>query len=77
MHKIWTDEEITFIREHKTQMTNSQLAKRFGCSEFQLAYAVKKYRLKRSAKEYDMLIDKMLGKEYRPRHYYIGLFPKK
>lgn len=80
MRKTWTDEEITFIREHKTSMTNGQLARKFGCSESQLSYAIKKFRLKRSFKEINMLTDKIMGKEYRPRSYYVGIFtrdPKK
>jgi hypothetical protein len=80
MHKEWTAEEIAFIREYKTRMTNKQLAQRFGCSGSQIAYAIKKYRLKRSYKEMNMLTDKILGKEYQPRPYFIGLFtrdPKK
>jgi DNA-binding Lrp family transcriptional regulator len=76
MPKTWTDQEITFIREHKAQMTNKQLSEKLGCSGTQLSYAIKKYRLKRSFKEINMLTDKIMGREYRPRSYYRQVFTR-
>ena len=77
MAKEWAQEEIDFIRKHKTQMTNKQLAERLGCSEYQLSYAIKKFRLKRTNKEQYDLIDNITGRKWPRPQYYHGLFPKK
>lgn len=77
MGKIWTPEEIDFIKENKTKMKNKWLAKRLGCSESQLAYAIKKYKLQRTSKEYWDLMDNITGRKWPRPQYYHGMFPKK
>ena len=74
MGKIWTKEEIDFIKKHKTRMANKQLAKRLGCSDSQLAYAIKKYRLQRTAREYNELMEFITGEKCITPTYYHGLF---
>ena len=74
MGKIWTKEEIDFIQKYKTQMTNKQLAERLGCSESQVAYAIKKYNLKRTNKEYNDLMEHITGEKCTPPTYIPGLF---
>ena len=76
MGKKWNKEEINFINKYKTKMTNKQLAKRLGCSESQLSYAIKKYRLQRTNKEYYDLIDNITGRKWPRPSYYHGLFWK-
>lgn len=74
MGKIWTKEEIDFIKKYKTQMTNKQLAERLSCSESQLSHAIKKYRLTRTSKEYNDLMEYITGGKYTPSTYIPGLF---
>lgn len=76
MGKEWIKEEIDFINKYKTKMTNPQLAERLDCSESQLTYAIKKYRLKRTNKEQYDLIDNITGRKWPRPQYYHGLFPK-
>jgi hypothetical protein len=74
MGKIWTDEEIDFIQKYKTQMTNKQLAERLSCSKAQLAYAIKKFRLTRTSKEYYDLMEFITGEKCIRPTYIPGLF---
>ncbi len=74
MGKIWTDEEIDFIKKYKTQMTNKQLAERLSCSKSQLSYAIKKFRLTRTSKEYNDLMEYITGEKCTPFTYIPGLF---
>jgi hypothetical protein len=77
MGKIWTKQEIDFIRKYKTQMTNKQLAERLGCSESQLSYAIKKFRLTRTQKEYYDLMEFITGEKCIRPTYIPGLFWEK
>ena len=77
MGKIWTDEEIDFIRNNKTKMKNKQLAERLGCSESQLAYAIKKYGLTRTTQEYYDLMEYITGEKCIRPTYIPGLFWEK
>jgi hypothetical protein len=61
MRKIWTDEEKDFLAKNKTRMTNKKLAKRLGCTESQVIYALKKFNLQRTSRECDDLTDHMTG----------------
>ncbi len=76
MPKKWTKEEIDFINKCKTQMTNKQLAERLSCSESQLSYAIKKFRLTRTTKEQYDLIDNILGRKTPSTRYYHGVFTR-
>jgi hypothetical protein len=77
MRKVWTEEEIDFIRRNKTRMTNKKLAKKLGCSESQLKRAIKKYRLKRTNKEQYDLLDNITGRKWPRPQYYHGIFYKR
>ena len=54
----WTDNEIESLRKMKSEKTNLELSRLFGCSKHQIVYAMKVHRIRRTKVEINALWEK-------------------
>ena len=48
MCKVWTPEEISFLRQNINLMSDRKLARSLGCLECQVMIALRRYKIKRT-----------------------------